>query len=174
MERRREMDEAVEIRSWLAGRIPPDWYIEQPEISVDRDEILVIGRIADVTDLDGVDLGAARNGRARRHREDTREERMRIAQESQRRFSRHVSWGVRIADMGHLFTHLAMPVMTRLRMRERQLLDRLVAAKVVQNRSQALAWCIGLVAQHQAEWLKDLHDAMERVQQIREQGPKLN
>jgi hypothetical protein len=169
-----DMDESVEIRSWLLGRIPSGWYTEAPEISVDRDEILVIGRIPDVQSTGDVDLSVARGGRARQHREDTREERMRIAQEAQRKFSRHVSWGVRVGDTGHLFTHLAMPVMTRLRMRERQILDRLVASGVVQNRSQALAWCIALVAQHQAEWLKDLDDAMNRVQQIRERAPKLN
>lgn len=168
------MDDNTDIRSWLVGRIPSGWYSEPPEVLVDRDEILVVGRIPDVQSADDVDLAIARSGRARQHREDTREERMRIAQEAQRKFSRHVSWGVRVGDTGHLFTHLAMPVMTRLRMRERQLLDRLVASGVVQNRSQALAWCIALVAQHQGEWLKDLDDAMRRVQQIRDRAPKLN
>ena len=161
------------IRSWLVGRIPQGWYTEPPEVLVDRDEILVIGRVPDVAG-EGIDLAAARDGRARQHREDTRTERMRIADEARAQFGRHLSWGVRVGDTGQLFTHLALPVMTRLRIRERQLLDRLVAAGVVQNRAQALAWCVKLVTQHQAEWLKDLDEAMRHVQQVREQAPKLH
>jgi hypothetical protein len=168
------MGEPSEVKGWLVGRIPQDWYAEAPEVLVDRDEIVVLGRIADVAQQDGVDLAAARAGRVRQHREATREARMRIAAEAQRKFGRQVSWGARIGDEGQLFTHLSIPVMTRLRIRERQLLDALVDAGVARSRSHALAWCVRLVAQHQSDWIRELKDAMSRVDDVREQGPKLN
>ena len=166
--------EQSEIKGWIAGRVPQDWYEGTPEVLVDRDEIVVIGRIADVAQPDGVDLASARAGRVKQHREATREARMRIAQEAERKFGRHVSWGARIADEGHLFTHLSVPAMTRLRIRERQLLDALVDAGVARSRSHALAWCVRLVAEHQGDWIRDLQEAMSRVDEVREQGPKLN
>lgn len=166
--------EQSEIKGWIAGRVPRDWYEGTPEVLVDRDEIVVIGRIADVAQHDGVDLGAARAGRVKQHREDTRDARIRIAQEAQRKFGRHLSWGARIADEGHLFTHLSVPAMTRLRIRERQLLDALVDAGVARSRSHALAWCVRLVAEHQGDWIRDLKEAMSRVDEVRDQGPKLN
>ncbi len=168
------MDEATEIRSWLAGRVPQGWFIESPDVLADRDEILVVGRIEDVAPSEGVDLATARGGRIKKYREDTREERMRIAAEAQRKFGRHVSWAVRVGDTSELFTHLAVPVMTRLRIRERSILDRLVQAGVVQNRSQALAWCVRLVAEKESDWLADLAGAMQQVERARDQGPRLN
>lgn len=166
--------EQSEIRGWVAGRVPQDWFEGAPEVLVDRDEIVVIGRLPDVAQQDGVDLAAARAGRVKQHREETRETRMRIAQEAQRKFGRPVSWGARIADEGQLFTHLSIPAMTRLRIRERQLLDALVDAGVARSRSHALAWCVRLVAEHQGDWIRDLKDAMSRVDEVRDQGPKLN
>ncbi len=165
------MDETTEIRSWLAGRLPQGWFLEAPEVLADRDEILVIGKIEDVTTSEGVDVATARSGRIKKYREDTREERMRIAAEAQGKFGRHVSWAVRIGDTGELFTHLAVPVMTRLRIRERSILDRLVRSGVVQNRSQAMAWCVKLVGQHTEDWLGELRSAMSKVDELRRQGP---
>lgn len=168
------MDDTTQMKTWFAARLPRGWYMETPEILVDRDEILVIGRIRDVTSSEDGDQPTARSGRIRGHREETREERMRIAAEAQRKFSRRVAWGVCIGDSCELFTHLAIPVMTRLRMRERLVLDQLVGAGVVQNRSQALAWCVRLVAERQAEWLDDLSEAIRQVESVREKAPHLN
>jgi len=64
--------------------------------------------------------------------------------------------------------------MTRLRIRERQLLDALVDAGVARSRSHALAWCVRLVAEHQGDWVKDLQEAVSHVEQVRSQGPKLH
>ena len=44
-------------------------------------------------------------------------------------------------------------------------------AGVARSRSDALAWCVRLVAQHQGEWLADLDAAMTAVRKVREQGP---
>ncbi len=168
------MAEQSEIKGWVTGRVPADWYEEAPEVLVDRDEIVVIGRIKDIENTDGVDLVAARAGRVKQHREDTRETRIRIAQEAQKKFERTLSWGARAGDYGELFTHLSIPVMTRLRIRERQLLDSLVDAGVARSRSHALAWCVRLVAEHQSDWVKELQEAVSRVEQVRSQGPKLH
>jgi hypothetical protein len=61
--------------------------------------------------------------------------------------------------------------MTRLRMRERRVLDTLVDAGVARSRSHALAWCVRLVAERQDDWLSDLRDALTRVEEVRGQGP---
>ena len=60
--------------------------------------------------------------------------------------------------------------MTRLRMDERRVLDTLIEAGVARSRSHALAWCVRLVAERQDDWLKDLRDALKKVQEVRRRG----
>ena len=96
---------------------------------------------------------------------------MQIARETEHRFDRKVAWGVTVGDRTVLFTHLAAPVMTRLRQPERMVLDTLVAANVARSRADALAWCVRLVGQHSEEWLAELRDAMEAVDRLRASGP---
>ena len=114
----------------------------------------------DVAEDSEVATAEARAGRARAFREDTREARMKIAREAQHRFQRKVSWGLRVGDHEELWTHVAAPVMTRLRQPQRQVLDTLVDAGVARSRSDALAWCVRLVAQHEEDWLAELREAM--------------
>ncbi len=99
------MAEQSEIKGWVTGRVPAEWYEEAPEVLVDRDEIVVIGRIKDLENTDGVDLVAARAGRVKQHREDTRDTRIRIAQEAQKKFERTLSWGARAGDYGKAGVH---------------------------------------------------------------------
>jgi hypothetical protein len=106
-----------------------------------------------------------------RFRAETREQRMRIAQEAERRFGRKVAWGVAIGGERTLFTTLSIPVMTRLRLPERQVLDTLVQAGVARSRSEALAWCVRLVGRHEAEWITELREALVRVNELRRRGP---
>ena len=163
-----------EVKGWFAGRIPKDWFQGAPEVRADRDEIWVIGTLADVQlpgDAGPEAANAARSGRIKQHREDTREKRMAISNEAERRFDRPISWGVKIGDKTFLFTHLSIPVMTRLRQKERQVLDSLVDAGVARSRSEAVAWCIRLVDQHESDWLKELREAMSKVAQVRSGGP---
>jgi hypothetical protein len=61
--------------------------------------------------------------------------------------------------------------MTRLRQPERQVLDTLVDAGVARSRSDALGWCVKLVAKHSDTWLQDLRDAMSKVEDVRNTGP---
>jgi hypothetical protein len=112
-------------------------------------------------------------GRISRFREETREQRMRIADEAEQRYGRKVAWGASIGDRRVLFTQLAVPVMTRLRHEERAVLDTLVAAGVARSRSDALGWCVRLVGEHTEEWLTGLRDAMAQVDALRAQGPDL-
>ena len=167
-------DEALErVRGWFSGRLPEDWQASPADISVDRDEIVVTLNLPDV-ETEGAgeaEAAEARAGRASAFREDTREQRMAIAREAQRRYERTVSWGVRIGDHQQLFTHLAAPTMTRLRQPQRQVLDTLVDAGVARSRADALAWCVRLVAQHEDDWLTELRAAMSQVADVRTKGP---
>jgi len=162
------------IKGWFAGRVPEAWFTGPPEVSLDRDEVLVVGSLADVelgAEASADSLEAARSGRIRQHREDTRAARMRIAEEAERRFGRKVSWGASCGEVTELFTTLSLPMMTRLRMPERQVLDTLVDAGVARSRSHALAWCVKLVAGKQAEWIGELRDALSHVEKARGSGP---
>lgn len=167
------MDPEEEIKGWFTGRVPSGWFTGAPEVTVDRDEILVVGTLPDVEVSKGADAAAARAGRIKQHREDTREARMRIAREAQQRFRRKVSWGAESGDVRELFTTLATPVMTRLRMPERSVLDTLVESGVARSRSHALAWCVRLVGEKQAEWIDELRQALTHVEKVREAGPTI-
>ena len=168
-----DIDEA-ELSGWFLGRLPDDWFTGPPEVSLDRDEIVVVGTLAEPdhpTDADAAAKTAARRARAQRFREETRDQRVRIADEAERRTGRKVAWGARCGDQSLLFTNLAVPVMTRLRMPERQVLDTLVGAGVARSRADALAWCVRLVRDHQGEWIQQLRDALVAVDEARAAGP---
>jgi hypothetical protein len=163
-----------ELTGWFAGRLHDDWFSGGPDVSIDREEILVIGEIADVelgSEATDAARAAARRSRVERFREETRAERMAIAEDAQHRFGRIVSWGVRIAGETHLFTTASVPVMTRLRQPERQVLDTLVEAGVARSRSDALAWCVKLVGEHESTWIGSLRDALRAVEEARRGGP---
>jgi hypothetical protein len=96
---------------------------------------------------------------------------MEIAREAEHRYDAKVSWGVTLADHSELWTHVAAPVMTRLRQPQRLVLDTLVDAGVARSRSDALAWCVRLVGQHEDDWLAELRDAMTAVADVRSKGP---
>jgi hypothetical protein len=163
----------------LAGRLPDAWFEGAPTVTVDRDEILIVGRVP-VPDLpegeagdgnDGASRSASEAGRITRFREETRDERMAIAREAEHHFGRSVAWGAESGDTTQVFTNLSVPVMTRLRQPERRVLDTLVDSGVARSRSDALAWCVKLVAANTDAWLRDLRDAMESVESVRQQGP---
>lgn len=162
------------VRGWFAGRLPQDWFTGPVDIRIDREEITVIGPLAGpelAADASDAERAAAADGRARAFREATREQRIGIAREAEHRFDRKVAWGVEVDGHRRLFTHLAVPVMTRLRQPERMVLDTLVAAGVARSRSEALAWSVRLVGKHAEDWLAELRQAMEQVERVREQGP---
>src|SRR5947208_3310134 len=162
------------LEGWFAGRLPDDWFSGPPAVTSDRDEILVVGTLAEPEYPEGADesaVAAARRARIQRFREETRQQRMRIADEAESKTGRKVAWGARCGDEEKTFTSLAVPVMTRLRMRERQTLDTLVGAGVARSRSDALAWCVRLVREHEGEWIEQLRDALVAVEEARKSGP---
>lgn len=163
-----------DIRAWFVARIPPGWFAGPPEINSDGEEILVVGTLPDIeltaaTSHDN--LTGARQARIDRFREESRTDRVRLAREAEREFRRKVAWGARCGGETKVFTTLSIPVMTRLRMSERSILDTLVAGGVARSRSDALAWCVRLVGMHQADWIKGLRDALVKVDEVRSKGP---
>jgi hypothetical protein len=167
---------STEIQAWFAGRLPDEWFTGPAEVNVDREEITIVGTLsAPETDADkdeGEEAAlAAAEGRIKRFREQTREQRIEIAREAEHRFRRKVAWGARCGTQDEMFTTLSVPVMTRLRQSERRVLDTLVDAGVARSRSDALAWCVRLTGEHADAWLAELRDALRRVAEVRAQGP---
>ena len=187
-----------QIRGWLTGRLPDGWFEGAPEILIDREEITVIGHLPSpgtptavgggaapakgatakgatakgAAEPPGAEAEAAAIGRSRRFREETRDARIEIAREAEHSFGRKVSWGVVCDNYKVMFTTLSIPVMTRLRQSERRVLDTLVDAGVARSRSDALAWCVRLVGEHEDSWLSDLREALRHVEQVRADGPR--
>lgn len=163
------------IASWFAGRLPDAWTsLSEPAVTVDRDEITIVLAVAEpelVDDASDLDRAEAIAGRISGFREASRDARVAIAREAEHRFERKVAWGVTVGDRTELFTHLAAPVMTRLRQPERLVLDTLVAANVARSRADALAWCVRLVGRNTDTWLADLREAMAEVDRLRAEGP---
>ena len=165
----------AKLQGWFAGRLPDGWFTAAPDVTYDRDEIVVWGTLAEPTaaeDADDDTKTAARLARIQGFREDTRQSRMRIADEAEARFGRKVAWAARCGDEEELFTSISVPVMTRLRMPERQVLDTLVDSGVARSRSHALAWCVRLVGDHEGDWITQLRDALVHVQKVRDEGPQ--
>ena len=158
---------AGEVAAWLGRRLPEGWFAGPPEVTADADEILVVGSLPDGAE----DAGESPVERARRFREETREPRVLLAAQLERRFRRRVSWGVDCGGERLLFTTLSVPVMTRLRLPERRVLDTLIDAGVARSRSDAIAWCVRLVGTHEADWIRELRTALVAVKRIRAQGP---
>lgn len=166
------MTSSADIVAWFTARLPDEWRdVAAPDVSVDREEVVVILSIVAPPVDDPATESAAIEGRIAGFREETRDRRIAIALEAEERFERKVSWGVRVGGRTALFTHLAAPVMTRLRQPERLVLDTLVAGGVARSRADALAWCVRLVGQHTEDWLADLRTALADVERIRAQGP---
>jgi hypothetical protein len=162
--------ERAEVAGWFAGRLPDGWFTGPVELTIDRDEITVVGTLSEPEAGEG-DPAAARAGRIARFREETRQQRMAIADAAQERYGRSVAWGAACGDQRELFTNLSTPVMTRLRQAERLVLDTLVDAGVARSRSEALAWSVRLVGRNADEWLAQLRAAMEAVEEVRGRGP---
>jgi hypothetical protein len=171
---RSEPPPADDATAWIGGALPDTWFQGPAEVTIDRDEILIVGRLSEPTlaeDATDGDRSAAEQGRIAGFRETTRDQRIGIAQQLERRYGRKVSWGVEVGSARELFTTHSAPVMTRLRQAERQVLDTLVDSGVARSRSEALAWSVALVGQHADAWLTELRAAMESVDELRKRGP---
>ena len=160
--------------AWIAGALPDDWFTGPAEVSIDRDEIIIVGTLPEPRlDESATDAerAAAQHGRISTFRESTRDKRITVAQQLEHRYERKVAWGAACGDTRESFTTHSAPVMTRLRQAERQVLDTLVDSGVARSRSEALAWSVRLVGQHADAWLTELRDAMGAVEELRRRGP---
>jgi hypothetical protein len=163
------------LQGWFAGQLPDSWFTGPPEIVFDNDEILVVGHLppSDMgEDATEEAIRAAEAASIERFRDDTRDQRVDIAEEAQHRFRRKVSWGASCGDTTQCFTMASVPVMTRLRLSERAVLDTLIDAGIARSRSEALAWCVRLVGRNESAWIADLRSAFEQVEEVRAQGPR--
>lgn len=182
-----DLPDPADAADWFAGRLPSDWFEGPATLEIDRDEIVVVGELplpsteaerpAAESAEPEAEAGAGvpqatREGIVARFRESTRPARMQIASEAQNRYGRSVAWGVTVNGERIMFTHLAVPVMTRLRQPERKVLDTLVDAGVARSRSDALAWTVKLAGEHAESWLEELRDAMRKVDELRAEGPR--
>jgi hypothetical protein len=165
-----------EVRGWFAGRLPDEWFTAPPTVTIDREELLVVGVLPtpDVGEGGDAALAAALAARIKGFREETRRTRMHVADEAEALWGRKVSWGATCGDRTELFTTQSVPVMTRLRMAERAVLDTLIDAGVARSRSEALAWCVRLVGRHEHEWIEHLREATAKVDAVRAEGPSLD
>lgn len=165
-----------QLAEWFGARIPKEWFTSPAEVSADDHEILVVGQLGDPRQEKAAAAEAkeaARSAKIREFRDSSREERISIAAQAERLFNRKVSWGAACGDVTKMFTGLGVPVMTRLRLTERSLLDTLVSSGVARSRSEALSWCVGLVASRQKDWIEDLRKATKQVDKVRRKGPDL-
>jgi hypothetical protein len=164
-----------EVAAWFTGRLSDDWFNSPLDVQVDDDEILIVGTLPQVeleADSSQQEQSTAEAARISRFREETRAARMRIANEGQVTYGRTVSWGARCGSTERLFTTASVPVMTRLRISQRSVLDTLIDAGVARSRSEALAWCVELVGRNEDKWIADLRAAFEHVEAVRDRGPK--
>ena len=170
-----DLPSADDAKAWFVGRLPDGWFAGEVDVTVDREEIIVVGQLRALREelTDDAERAAAEAGRISRFREDTRDERIEIARQAEHRYRRKVAWGARLGGTEELFTTLSVPVMTRLRQPERLVLDTLVDAGVARSRSEALAWAARLVGEHTQEWLGELKQAMATVEDLRARGPQL-
>lgn len=171
-----ELPNAEDAPAWFAGRLPDGWFSAAPTVTVDRDEIVLVGELPPLEGefADDAARAAAETGRISRFREETRDTRIEIARQAEHRYQRKVSWGARVGNSEERFTTHSAPVMTRLRQPERLVLDTLVDAGVARSRSEALAWAVRLLGEHAQSWLTELREAMSTVDDLRSKGPELS
>ena len=161
------------IRAWFTREVPERWLDGPPDARVDRDEVVVLVTLpCPAVDREG-DGGAEASQQQAilEFRESTRDARVEIARRAEALYRRQVSWVARCGDTTVPFTTLSVPVMTRLRMEQRVVLDTLIGAGVARSRSEAVSWCVQLVAEHEGDWLRELQDAIDRVAELRQRGP---
>src|ERR1700737_1502465 len=85
------------IKGWFAGRLPDGWFTGV-EVTVEDDQVVVLGTLPDA-DLPGStpeEKEGAAAGRIARFREETRGQRIGIAQEAEERFHKNVTWGAKL------------------------------------------------------------------------------
>jgi hypothetical protein len=84
------------IKGWFAGRLPDGWFTGV-EIAVEDDQIVVLGTLPELNiGSTPEEKEGAAAGRIARFREETRGQRIGIAQEAEERFHKYVTWGAKL------------------------------------------------------------------------------
>ena len=94
------------IKGWFAGRLPDGWFTGA-EVTLDGDQIVVVGTLPEIAlaaDASTDTRSGAAAGRIARFREETRPQRIAIAQEAEEKFGRPVTWGARMFETTQTFT----------------------------------------------------------------------
>lgn len=160
-----------ELAAWFTGSLPDDWFNAPLTIQYDRDEIIVTGSITPPKLDDNAEVAVAEEARIASFRDTTRDQRVAVAERAESQFRRHITWAVTCGDTHATFTAANVPVMTRLRFEEREVLDTLIAAGVARSRADALAWCVRLVGENEQDWIAEIRAAMHGVEEARSKGP---
>src|SRR5437773_6746361 len=93
------------IKGWFAGRLPDGWFTGV-DVSVEDDQIVVLGALPEVglpSGSSSEEKEGAAAGRIARFREETRGERIGIAQEAEQRFRKYVTWGALLGGVTKRF-----------------------------------------------------------------------
>ena len=102
-----ENADASTIAGWFAGRLPDGWFAGAPEVTLEGDQVVVVGRLAEVKLGSGASDSAneaAGRGRISRFREYTRRERIWVAREAEGLFKKNVTWGATCNGVRQTFT----------------------------------------------------------------------
>ena len=91
------------IKGWFAGRLPDGWFTGV-EVAVEDDQIVVIGNLPEINvGSTPEEKEGAAAGRIARFREETRGQRIGIAQEAEERFKKFVTWGAKLGGVTKRF-----------------------------------------------------------------------
>src|SRR5713101_7376616 len=92
------------IKGWFAGRLPDGWFTGT-EVTLEDDQIVVLGTLPELKNVGSTpeEKEGAAAGRIARFREETRGERIAIAQEAEERFKKYVTWGAKLGGVTKRF-----------------------------------------------------------------------
>jgi hypothetical protein len=92
------------IKGWFAGRLPDGWF-QGVEVTLEDDQIVVLGTLPELKNVGSTpeEKEGAAAGRIARFREETRGERIGIAQEVEERFKKYVTWGAKLGGITKRF-----------------------------------------------------------------------
>ena len=92
------------IKGWFAGRLPDGWFTGT-EVTLEDDQIVVLGTLPELKNVGSTpeEKDGAAAGRIARFREETRGERIGIAQEAEERFKKYVTWGAKLGGVTKRF-----------------------------------------------------------------------
>ena len=91
------------IKGWIAGRLPDGWFTGV-EVAVEDDQIVVIGTLPEINvGSTPEEKEGAAAGRIARFREETRGQRIGIAQEAEERYKKYVTWGAKLDSVTKRF-----------------------------------------------------------------------